>query len=56
MPAALVEQGTTEKQRVVIGTLASLPGLVANQEVHAPTLLIIGGVVSLHDKLEWFGK
>jgi uroporphyrin-III C-methyltransferase / precorrin-2 dehydrogenase / sirohydrochlorin ferrochelatase len=56
MPAALVEQGTTAKQRVLIGTLESLPGLVASQEVHAPTLLIIGEVVTLRDTLEWFGK
>ncbi len=53
-PAALVEQGTTSKQRVLIGDLASLPQLVAHQEVHAPTLLIIGEVVRLHDKLAWF--
>jgi uroporphyrin-III C-methyltransferase/precorrin-2 dehydrogenase/sirohydrochlorin ferrochelatase len=56
LPAALVEQGTTDKQRVLIGTLESLPGIVASREVHAPTLLIIGEVVSLRDKLEWFGK
>ena len=56
MPAALVEQGTTDRQRVLIGTLESLPTVVAHQEVHAPTLLIIGEVVTLHDTLEWFGK
>jgi uroporphyrin-III C-methyltransferase/precorrin-2 dehydrogenase/sirohydrochlorin ferrochelatase len=56
MPAALVEQGTTAKQRVLIATLQSLPGVVAEQEVHAPTLLIIGEVVKLHATLEWFGK
>jgi uroporphyrin-III C-methyltransferase/precorrin-2 dehydrogenase/sirohydrochlorin ferrochelatase len=56
MPAALVEQGTTPGQRVLIGTLESLPGIVANQEVHAPTLLIIGEVVTLHDTLAWFGR
>jgi uroporphyrin-III C-methyltransferase/precorrin-2 dehydrogenase/sirohydrochlorin ferrochelatase len=56
MPAALVEQGTTANQRVLVGTLESLPAMVANQDVHAPTLLIIGEVVTLHDTLEWFGK
>ena len=56
MPAALVEQGTTANQRVLIATLQSLPGVVAKQEVHAPTLLIIGEVVTLHETLEWFGK
>ena len=56
MPAALVEQGTTAHQRVLIATLQTLPGVVAKQEVHAPTLLIIGEVVKLHATLEWFGK
>ena len=31
-----------------------VPQLVAEREVRAPTLLIIGGVVSLHEKLRWF--
>jgi len=56
LPAALVEQGTTDKQRVLIGSLETLPAIVANLEVHAPTLLIIGEVVSLHDTLAWFGQ
>ena len=56
MPAALVEQGTTANQRVLVATLQTLPGIVAKQEVHAPTLLIIGEVVKLHATLEWFGK
>ncbi|MBI5040289.1 MAG: uroporphyrinogen-III C-methyltransferase [Gammaproteobacteria bacterium] len=54
MPAALVEQGTTRNQRVHIGTVASLPALVAESGVRAPTLTIIGEVVKLHDKLDWF--
>jgi uroporphyrin-III C-methyltransferase/precorrin-2 dehydrogenase/sirohydrochlorin ferrochelatase len=53
-PAALVQQGTTRQQRVIIGTVASLPGLCAANPVSPPTLVIIGGVVSLHDHLAWF--
>lgn len=53
-PAALIEQGTTPRQQVHTATLASLPELVAERGVRAPTLLIIGGVVSLHQKLRWF--
>jgi uroporphyrin-III C-methyltransferase/precorrin-2 dehydrogenase/sirohydrochlorin ferrochelatase len=53
-PAALVEKGTTINQRVLTGTLASLPELVANEDVHAPTLFIVGSVVTLQSQLNWF--
>ncbi len=53
-PAALIQQGTTANQRVFTGTLANLPDLVAEHEVHAPTLVIIGEVVKLREKLAWF--
>jgi uroporphyrin-III C-methyltransferase/precorrin-2 dehydrogenase/sirohydrochlorin ferrochelatase len=53
-PAALIQQGTTVNQRVFTGTLANLPQLVAEHEVHAPTLVIVGEVVTLRDKLAWF--
>ena len=54
MPAALIEQGTTRNQRVHIGTVATLPQLVIDSGVRAPTLTIIGEVVKLHDKLHWY--
>ena len=53
-PAALIQQGTTSNQRVFTGTLANLPQVVAEHEVHAPTLVIVGEVVMLRDKLAWF--
>ncbi len=53
-PAALIERGTTPAQRVHSGTLATLPALAAGREIHAPTLLIIGGVANLHHELAWF--
>ncbi|KUM34302.1 siroheme synthase CysG [Pseudomonas sp. EpS/L25] len=53
-PAALVQQGTTSNQRVFTGTLQDLPRLVAQHEVHAPTLVIVGEVVALREKLAWF--
>ncbi|HTO18959.1 MAG TPA: siroheme synthase CysG [Pseudomonas sp.] len=53
-PVALVEQGTTINQRVITGTLADLPQRVAEQTVRAPTLVIVGEVVRLRDKLAWF--
>ena len=53
-PVALVEQGTTINQRVITGTLADMPQRVAEQSVRAPTLVIVGEVVKLRDKLAWF--
>jgi uroporphyrin-III C-methyltransferase/precorrin-2 dehydrogenase/sirohydrochlorin ferrochelatase len=53
-PAAIVQQGTTQNQRVVTGTLATLAGIAQRENLHAPTLIIIGGVVNLRKKLAWF--
>ena len=54
LPIALVQQGTTANQRVVTGTLETLPGTIASLNIKPPTLIIIGTVVNLHDKLNWF--
>lgn len=53
-PAAIVQQGTTPNQRTVTGTLATLPGLAEAEGLKAPTLIIVGEVVTLKDKLAWF--
>lgn len=53
-PAALVEQGTTQNQKVHIGNLETLPSLVDHQDIKPPTLIIVGEVVKLHEKLAWF--
>lgn len=53
-PAALIEKGTLPDQRVHISTLANLAKDIATKDIHAPTLLIIGDVVSLHKKLNWY--
>lgn len=53
-PAAIVQQGTTNKQKIVIGTLSTLPELTAAAKLTAPTLIIVGEVVTLHRKLAWF--
>lgn len=53
-PGALIEKGTTADQRVIVSDLAHLADEVAEHDVRAPTLLIIGEVVSLQEKLSWF--
>lgn len=52
--AAVVQQGTTSTQRVVAGTLRTLPARVARAKLHAPTLIIVGNVVHLREKFSWF--
>ncbi|PQJ96652.1 siroheme synthase CysG [Chromatium okenii] len=54
MPIALIQQGTTHQQRVYTGTLATILELVMADPPQPPTLLIVGEVVSLRDKLNWF--
>ena len=53
-PVALIEKGTTRDQRVLIADLSSIAETVAQNDVHGPTLLIIGEVVKLHASLRWF--
>lgn len=54
MPVALVQQGTTHLQRVYSGTLGSILGAVERDPPKPPTLIIVGEVVRLRDKLSWF--
>lgn len=53
-PAALIEKGTLPEQRVHISNLEDLASSIEGKDIHAPTLLIIGDVVSLHKKLNWY--
>jgi uroporphyrin-III C-methyltransferase/precorrin-2 dehydrogenase/sirohydrochlorin ferrochelatase len=53
-PIAIVQQGTTQNQRVFTGTLKTLPGIAEHEKPQAPTLIIVGGVVKLREKLAWF--
>lgn len=55
-PVALVERASTPDQRVITGTLATMVDIVAREQPRAPTLIIVGEVVRLHDKLAWFGE
>ena len=54
-PAALVMRGTLPDQRVLLGDLSTLTALTRDCEVSPPTLLMVGEVVRLHDKLQWYG-
>ncbi len=53
-PAAAVERGTFPTQRAVTTTLSDLPGKVVELDVKPPTIFVIGEIVNLQKKLEWF--
>lgn len=53
MPVALISKGTTPEQKVVVGTLADIASKVSEYHIQAPTLTIIGEVVSLREQLKW---
>jgi uroporphyrin-III C-methyltransferase/precorrin-2 dehydrogenase/sirohydrochlorin ferrochelatase len=53
-PAAVVESGTTLAQRVVTGTVTTLPALAAAAGCKSPLLIIVGAVVGLRERLKWF--
>ncbi|TDG13868.1 uroporphyrinogen-III C-methyltransferase [Seongchinamella unica] len=55
-PMALIERATSSEQRVITGTLATMVDRVEREKPRAPTLIIVGSVVELHEQLSWFGK
>jgi uroporphyrin-III C-methyltransferase len=51
-PAAVIEQGTTEQSKTVVGTLADI--VEKSAALKAPALIVVGDVVRLSEKLNWF--
>jgi uroporphyrin-III C-methyltransferase/precorrin-2 dehydrogenase/sirohydrochlorin ferrochelatase len=54
LPLAVVENGTTASQRVIVSTLAELPSLAAEHEVRSPALLLVGKTVRYAERYGWF--
>ena len=55
-PVAIIQQGTTETQRTLTGTLKTLPQIVETEVTEPPSMLIIGDVVKLREKLAWYER
>jgi uroporphyrin-III C-methyltransferase/precorrin-2 dehydrogenase/sirohydrochlorin ferrochelatase len=53
-PVALIERATTTQQNTLLGTLSTMVEVVSRAEPVAPTLIIVGDVVKLHETLSWF--
>ena len=55
-PVAVVQQGTTQSQKVVVGNLDKIADLAKEEKIQAPTIIIVGEVVKLQQSLSWFKK
>ncbi|MEZ5573222.1 MAG: siroheme synthase CysG [Halioglobus sp.] len=55
-PVALIERATQSQQKVLVGTLATMVSVVERAKPGAPTLIIVGDVVRLHQTLRWYGE
>ncbi len=53
-PVAMVRWGTTGRQQSIEGTLATIAGIAAEKKFAAPVVTVIGEVVKLRAKLNWF--
>ena len=55
-PVAVIAQGTTDRQRCVIGTLQDIIGKVKLETLQPPSVVVVGDVVQLRKYLRWFDK
>lgn len=53
-PVALIHWGTCAQQKTVIGTLATIVDVVQQEEIQNPSMIVIGKVVTLREKIQWF--
>ncbi len=55
-PVAVITQGTTGRQRCVMGMLGDIVEKVQSEDLEPPSVVVIGDVVRLRDSLRWFDK
>jgi uroporphyrinogen III methyltransferase/synthase len=53
---AVVERGTTSRQRVVVGTIADIAARARDADVQPPALTVVGEVVRLRERISWFER
>jgi len=53
-PVAVIRRGTFPDQKVITGTLGDIAGRAEEENLQPPALVVIGGVVSLREKLNWY--
>lgn len=55
-PVAVIEWGTTDHQRTITGTLENIHDIVLQEGFHNPSMILVGDVVQLRKKIQWFEK
>ncbi|AQX55745.1 uroporphyrinogen-III C-methyltransferase [Priestia flexa] len=55
-PVAVIEEGTSINQRVLIGTLRTIVEIATSEQVSNPALIVVGEVVKQSATLSWFSK
>jgi uroporphyrinogen III methyltransferase/synthase len=55
-PAAVIQEGTTSRQKVAVGTLENIVEMAERAGIRTPAITVIGDVVSLRDEIAWYGK
>jgi uroporphyrinogen III methyltransferase / synthase len=55
-PVAVITQGTTQRQRCVIGTLHNIIGKVRSERLEPPSVIVVGDVVRLRESLSWYDQ
>lgn len=55
-PTAVIQEGTTARQRMAKGTLRTIEEQVKEAGIVTPAVILVGEVAALSEKLSWFGK
>ena len=55
-PIALIQWGTWDKQKTVVGTLETIEDIVIKEQISNPSMMVVGEVVKLSEKLNWFNN
>lgn len=55
-PSAIIRWGTRPEQKVVTGTISEIAKLAKDHKISPPAILVIGEVVSLREKLNWYER
>lgn len=53
-PVAVIEWGTTDKQRTITGQLDDIAAIIEREGYHNPSMIVVGDVVNVRDRIQWF--